>query len=65
MKHEDHEDEPGYPSDWDGCTVQQLEKLAEHGSYGQRLIARRHLIELAKQLNSDHIRATLKRMGPG
>lgn len=31
------------PDNWQDCTKEQLLYLSEHGSYGQRLIAKRYL----------------------
>lgn len=36
------------PDNWEAVTRSQLEWLAEHGSYGQRLIATRYLCDWTK-----------------
>ncbi len=50
------------PASWEDCTHSQLAWLAEHGSYGQRLIAGRWLRDLPA--DSDTARAESKRQGP-
>jgi hypothetical protein len=54
------------PTNWEDCTRTELEWLAEHGSYGQRLIANRYLAELRKidAAKTEEHRASLRRIWP-
>jgi len=50
------------PSNWEDCSRAELRWLAEHGSYGQRLIANRWLHSLPPDTDTD--RADMKLQGP-
>lgn len=33
------------PSNWEACSVAELEHIMNHGTYGQRCIARRYIVD--------------------
>jgi hypothetical protein len=54
------------PANWEDCTLAQLRWLAEHGAYGQRLIANRYLQSRAALLtaHTNDDRARIKAAAP-
>jgi len=39
---------PEFPVNWEDCTTKELQWLASHGTYGQKLIANRHIADRSK-----------------
>ncbi len=56
-----------FPNDWESCNEEQLAVLARDGAYGQRLTARRYLLERAKiapEKQAALLRKLIKALGP-